>query len=112
MKLAPALAAGNTIVWKPSEFSSVSALLFGQLFSECGLPDGVVNIVTGYGHEIGDALVKHPDVAKVAFTGGDATGQRVYEAAARGIKRPLWSLGENRQTSFLRTPTSTMLLRV
>ena len=92
-KLAPALAAGNTVVWKPSEFSSVSALEFGQLFAEAGFPPGVVNIVTGFGGEIGDALVTHPKVAKVAFTGGDRTGQVVYEAAARSIKPVTLELG-------------------
>ena len=92
-KLAPALAAGNTVVWKPSEFSSVSALEFGQLFEEAGFPPGVVNIVTGFGGEIGDALVTHPKVAKVAFTGGDRTGQVVYEAAARSIKPVTLELG-------------------
>jgi acyl-CoA reductase-like NAD-dependent aldehyde dehydrogenase len=92
-KLAPALAAGNTAVWKPSEFSSVSALEFGQLFAEAGFPPGVVNIVTGFGGEIGDALVTHPKVAKVAFTGGDRTGQVVYEAAARSIKPVTLELG-------------------
>src|SRR5581483_3103036 len=85
-KLAPALAAGNTVVWKPSEFSSVSALEFGALFEKAGLPPGVVNIVTGYGHEGGEPLVTHQDVAKVAFTGGDRTGEQVYQMAARGIK--------------------------
>jgi aldehyde dehydrogenase (NAD+) len=92
-KLAPALAAGNTVVWKPSEFSSVSALEFGHLFAEAGFPPGVVNIVTGFGNEIGDALVTHPKVAKVAFTGGDRTGQVVYEAAARSIKPVTLELG-------------------
>lgn len=92
-KLAPALAAGNTVVWKPSEFSSVSALAFGRLFETAGFPDGVVNIVTGYGHEIGDRLVTHPKVAKVAFTGGDATGQRVYQAAASELKKVTLELG-------------------
>ncbi len=92
-KLAPALAAGNTFVWKPSEHSSVSALEFGKLFAEAGFPPGVVNIVTGFGNEIGDALVGHRDVAKVAFTGGDATGQRVYETAAAGIKPVTMELG-------------------
>jgi aldehyde dehydrogenase (NAD+) len=92
-KLAPALAAGNTVVWKPSEFSSVSALEFGHLFAEAGFPPGVVNIVTGFGGEIGDALVRHPKVAKVAFTGGDRTGQVVYEAAARSIKPVTLELG-------------------
>lgn len=92
-KLAPALAAGNTIVWKPSEFSSVSALVFAKLFAEAGFPDGVVNVITGYGSEIGDRLVSHPDVAKVAFTGGDSTGQAVYQKAAEGIKPVTLELG-------------------
>jgi aldehyde dehydrogenase (NAD+) len=81
------------VVWKPSEFSSVSALEFGHLFGEAGFPPGVVNIVTGFGGEIGDALVTHPKVAKVAFTGGDRTGQVVYEAAARSIKPVTLELG-------------------
>ncbi|TPJ65020.1 aldehyde dehydrogenase [Mesorhizobium sp. B2-7-1] len=92
-KLAPALAAGNTVVWKPSEFSSVSALFFGRLFEKAGFPKGVVNIITGFGHEIGDRMVTHPRVAKVAFTGGDATGRRVYQAAASGLKKVTLELG-------------------
>lgn len=92
-KLAPALATGNTVVWKPSEFSSVSALEFGRLFEQAGFPPGVVNIVTGFGSEIGERLVSHPQVAKVAFTGGDRTGQGVYEIAARSIKRVTLELG-------------------
>jgi aldehyde dehydrogenase (NAD+) len=92
-KLAPALAAGNTVVWKPSEFSSVSALEFGDLFEKAGFPPGVVNIVTGYGNEVGEPLVTHPDVAKVAFTGGDKTGEQVYQMAARGLKHVTLELG-------------------
>jgi len=92
-KLAPALAAGNTVVWKPSEFSSVSALEFGKLFEKAGIPAGVVNIVTGYGQEVGEPLVTHRDVAKVAFTGGDKTGEQVYQMAARGIKHVTLELG-------------------
>jgi (Z)-2-((N-methylformamido)methylene)-5-hydroxybutyrolactone dehydrogenase len=92
-KLAPALAAGNTFVWKPSEHSSASALEFGKLFAEAGFPAGVVNIITGFGADIGDALVGHRDVAKVAFTGGDQTGQHVYETAARQIKPVTMELG-------------------
>ena len=92
-KLAPALAAGNTVVWKPSEFSSVSALAFGELFAKAGFPPGVVNIVTGYGNEVGEPLVTHPDVAKVAFTGGDRTGEHIYQLAARGIKHVTLELG-------------------
>lgn len=92
-KLAPALAAGNTAVVKPSEHSSVSALVFGELFEKAGFPPGVVNIVTGFGGEVGEPILTHPDVAKVAFTGGDRTGQAVYEQAARGIKRVTLELG-------------------
>ncbi|MGD1210296.1 MAG: aldehyde dehydrogenase [Candidatus Acidiferrales bacterium] len=92
-KLAPALAAGNTVVWKPSEFSSVSALAFGELFERAGFPPGVVNIVTGYGNEVGEPLITHRDVAKIAFTGGDRTGEHVYQLAARGIKRITLELG-------------------
>jgi aldehyde dehydrogenase (NAD+) len=92
-KLAPALAAGNTIVWKPSEFSSVSAFAFGELFEKAGFPPGVVNIVTGFGNEVGEPLIAHPDVAKVAFTGGDKTGEHVYGLAARGIKHVTLELG-------------------
>jgi len=92
-KLAPALAAGNTVVWKPSEFSSVSALVLGELFAETGFPPGVVNIVTGYGNEVGEPLVTHLDVAKVAFTGGDRTGEHIYQLAARGIKHVTLELG-------------------
>lgn len=92
-KLAPALAAGNTVVWKPSEFSSVSALAFGELFEKAGFPPGVVNIVTGYGDEVGEPLIGHPDVSKIAFTGGDRTGERIYALAARSIKHVTLELG-------------------
>jgi aldehyde dehydrogenase (NAD+) len=92
-KLAPALAAGNTIVWKPSEFSSVSAFAFGELFEKAGFPPGVVNIISGFGNEVGEPLITHPDVAKVAFTGGDKTGEYVYGLAARGIKHVTLELG-------------------
>lgn len=92
-KLAPALAAGNTVVVKPSEFTSCSTLALMDLIEEAGFPDGVVNTVTGYGGEIGAALVEHPLVAKVAFTGGDASGAAVYGMAAKGIKRVTLELG-------------------
>jgi aldehyde dehydrogenase (NAD+) len=92
-KLAPALAAGNTVVWKPSEHSSVSALVLAELFEKAGFPPGVVNIVTGFGGEVGEPLITHPDVAMVAFTGGDRTGEHVYQLAARGIKHVTLELG-------------------
>ena len=92
-KLAPALAAGNTVVWKPSEHSSVSALVLAELFEKAGFPPGVVNIVTGFGGEVGGPLIEHPDVGLVAFTGGDKTGEHVYQLAAKGIKHVTLELG-------------------
>ena len=92
-KLAPALAAGNTVVIKPSEFTSASVLEFMKLVEEAGFPPGVVNAVTGFGPEVGTPLVDHPRVAKIAFTGSDTTGQKIYEAAARGMKRVSLELG-------------------
>jgi acyl-CoA reductase-like NAD-dependent aldehyde dehydrogenase len=92
-KLAPALAAGNPVVIKPSEYTSASALEFMRLVEAAGFPPGVVNVVTGFGPDVGSPLVEHPLVAKIAFTGSDVTGQRVYEAAARGLKRVSLELG-------------------
>ncbi|MEK7876760.1 MAG: aldehyde dehydrogenase, partial [Pseudomonadota bacterium] len=92
-KLAPALAAGNTVVVKPSEFTSASVLEFMKLVEQAGFPAGVVNVVTGFGAEAGTPLVEHPLVAKIAFTGSDATGQKIYEAAAKGLKRVSMELG-------------------
>ena len=92
-KLAPALAAGNTVVLKPSEYTSASLLEFMKLIEQAGFPPGVVNVVTGFGAEVGTPLVEHPRVAKIAFTGSDATGQRIYEAAAKGLKRVSMELG-------------------
>lgn len=93
MKCAPALAAGCAVVVKPSEFASASTLELAALTREAGMPDGVFNVVTGLGHEAGAPLVEHPDVAKVTFTGSDATGARIYETAARGMKRVSLELG-------------------
>lgn len=92
-KMAPALAAGNTIVIKPSEFTSASLLELAALAMQAGFPPGVVNVVTGFGPEVGEPLVRHRDVAKVAFTGGDAAGQRVNEAAASDFKKVTLELG-------------------
>ncbi len=92
-KLAPLLAAGNTAVIKPSQYTSASILEFMKIFEQAGFPPGVVNVVTGYGSEIGTPLVEHPLVAHVAFTGSEETGVRVYEGAARGIKRATMELG-------------------
>ena len=92
-KLAPALAAGNTAVIKPSEFTSASTVAFMELIEQAGFPAGVVNTVTGFGADVGAPLVSHKDVAKVAFTGSDISGQKIYEAAARDIKKVTLELG-------------------
>ncbi|KAA0892722.1 aldehyde dehydrogenase [Pusillimonas sp. ANT_WB101] len=92
-KLAPALAAGCTVVVKPSEFTSASTLEFAALFEKAGFPPGVFNVVTGFGAEVGTALVEHPLVAKISFTGSDATGRIINEKAARLLKHTSMELG-------------------
>ena len=92
-KLAPALAAGCTVVLKPSEFTSVSTLEFVKLFEEAGFPPGVVNVVTGFGKEVGTPLVEHPLVRKITFTGSDATGRAINQSAAANFKRVGLELG-------------------
>jgi aldehyde dehydrogenase (NAD+) len=92
-KLAPLLAAGNTVVIKPSEHTSASTLEFVKLFAEAGFPAGVVNTVTGMPGDVGVPLVAHPDVAKIAFTGGEPGGVAVYRAAAEGLKTVTLELG-------------------
>ncbi len=93
LKLAPALAAGNTVVLKPSEFTSASTLEFAKLVAAAGFPPGVVNVVTGYGAEVGDALISHPRVDRIAFTGGPEAGRMINEKAARHMKRVTMELG-------------------
>ena len=92
-KVAPALAAGCTMVLKPSELTSITALELGAIAEEAGLPAGVLNIVTGTGLEAGHALSNHPDVDKLAFTGSGPVGSEVMAAAARDIKRVSLELG-------------------
>ncbi|WP_166417143.1 aldehyde dehydrogenase [Cochlodiniinecator piscidefendens] len=92
-KLAPALAAGNTVVVKPSEMASASTLEFAKLAFEAGVPAGVLNVVTGYGHTVGEALVRHPLTRKVTFTGSDFGGRKVAEAAANGVVPCVLELG-------------------
>ncbi|WP_272005964.1 aldehyde dehydrogenase [Roseovarius sp. ZX-A-9] len=93
LKLAPALAAGNTVVLKPSEYTSASLLEFVKLVELAGFPKGVVNVVTGFGNEMGEALVSHPLVERIAFTGGPVAGQMINEQAARSMKRVTMELG-------------------
>ena len=92
-KLAPALAAGNTAVVKPSEHASASTLAFVELFEKAGFPAGVVNTLTGFPDQVGAPLTQHPDVAKIAFTGGEAGGAAVYRAAAASFKHVSLELG-------------------
>ena len=91
-KLAPALAAGNTIVIKPSELTPISILEMVKIFQESGIPDGVINIVPGYG-STGATLSSHPDVDKVAFTGSTATGRLIMQAASKNLKPVSLELG-------------------
>ncbi len=91
-KIAPALAAGNTVVLKPAEFTPITALAFAEICHEIGLPPGVVNIVTGDGRT-GEALVKHPDVDKIAFTGSTEVGRAIRKATAQSHKRLSLELG-------------------
>ena len=93
MKLAPALAAGNAVVLKPAEQTPLSAIYLGRLMNEAGIPPGVVNIVPGFGKEAGEALIKHHDVDKLAFTGSTGTGQHIMRTAADGLKRVSLELG-------------------
>jgi phenylacetaldehyde dehydrogenase len=92
-KLAPALAAGCSCVLKPAEQTPLSALVMEKILSEAGVPDGVVNIVQGYGHTTGAALTAHPDVDKISFTGSTAVGKKIVQAAAGNLKRVLLELG-------------------
>jgi phenylacetaldehyde dehydrogenase len=93
MKLGPALAAGCTVVLKPAEQTPLSALMMGKLVCEAGFPDGVVNIVTGYGDEAGASLTAHPGVDKVAFTGSTEVGRMILRAAAGNLKKVSLELG-------------------
>ena len=93
MKLAPALAAGCTVVLKPAENTSLTAIRLGELFLEAGFPPGVLNIVTGYGHEAGAALASHMDVDKIAFTGSTQTGRAILDAAKSNLKKVTLELG-------------------
>ncbi|GAA1994092.1 5-carboxymethyl-2-hydroxymuconate semialdehyde dehydrogenase [Amycolatopsis minnesotensis] len=92
-KLAPALASGCTIVLKPAEFTPLSASLWAGIFSDAGLPDGVFNLVNGFGEEAGDALVRHPDVPLISFTGETTTGQTIFRNCAAGLKGMSMELG-------------------
>ena len=92
-KLAPALAAGNTIVLKPAEITPLTTLKIAELMREAGMPAGVVNILPGLGHVAGQHIAEHPDIAKIAFTGSTATGKRIVQASAGNLKKVQLELG-------------------
>jgi betaine-aldehyde dehydrogenase len=92
-KMAPALAAGNTIVMKPAEITPLTSLRIAELMAEAGMPDGVVNMVPGLGHVAGQYIAEHPAISKVAFTGSTATGRRVVQASAGNLKKVQLELG-------------------
>lgn len=92
-KIAPALACGNTVVIKPAEQTSLSILRLGELMTEAGLPNGVVNIITGFGATAGAALVEHPEVDKIAFTGSVEVGKMIMRSAANTLKKVTLELG-------------------
>ena len=105
-KLGPALATGCTIILKPAEQTPLTALRLGELIQEAGFPDGVVNIVPGYGETAGAALAAHDDVDKVAFTGSTEVGKLIIHAAAGNLKKVSLELGGSLPTSFSMTPIS------
>jgi aminomuconate-semialdehyde/2-hydroxymuconate-6-semialdehyde dehydrogenase len=92
-KIAPALAAGCTVVAKPSELTPMTAFLFSQLCAEAGLPNGVLNVVHGLGPKAGQAIVEHPDISAISFTGGTATGKKIAATAAPMFKKLSLELG-------------------
>lgn len=92
-KVLPAIAAGNTIVLKPAEITPLTSLLFAEAATDAGIPDGVFNVVSGSGKDVGEHLVGHPDVVMTSFTGSTAVGRRVAEIATAGVKRLHLELG-------------------
>ncbi len=109
-KIAPALAAGNTVVAKPSEITPMTAHLLTGICQEAGLPDGVLNIVHGYGHKTGEAIVEHPEVKAISFTGGTKTGARIASIAAPKFKKLSLELGgKNPNIVFADCDYDTML---
>jgi len=93
-KIGPALATGNTVILKPSEFTPLTALRMCEIFNEVGIPPGVINVITGYGHTVGAAISSHMKIEKVAFTGSTLVGRKIMEAAAKSnLKKVTLELG-------------------
>jgi aminomuconate-semialdehyde/2-hydroxymuconate-6-semialdehyde dehydrogenase len=109
-KIAPALASGNTVIAKPSEVTPYTAWMLGEVCQAAGLPPGVLNIVQGYGHEVGQALVEHPRIQAISFTGGTATGKKIATTAAPVFKKLSLELGgKNPNIIFADAPFEEML---
>lgn len=102
MAIGPALAAGNTVVVKPPEINALALLALGEMAKRAGVPDGCLNVVTGLGSEAGDALVRHPKVRKVFFTGGPISAQHVLESTASGLKPTTLELGGKSANIFFK----------
>jgi aminomuconate-semialdehyde/2-hydroxymuconate-6-semialdehyde dehydrogenase len=92
-KIAPCIATGNTAICKPSELTPRTAHMFSELTIEAGMPPGVINILHGYGHEVGQALVEHPEVPVISFTGGTITGGHISQSVAKMFKKTSFELG-------------------
>ena len=106
-KLGPALAAGNSVVLKPSEKSPLSAILLGKLAQQAGLPDGVLNVVPGYGHDAGKALALHRDVDALTFTGSTLVAKQLMIYAGESNMKRVWlEAGGKRQYRLRRLPGS------
>src|SRR5258705_4668334 len=101
LKVAPALAAGCTVVLKPSEVAPFNAFLLAEVAEAAGLPKGVLNVVTGTGAAAGEALVRHPAVDMISFTGSTRAGKRISELSAQSVKRVSLDLGGNSHSVFL-----------
>ena len=97
-KIAPALAAGNCVIAKPSEITPYTATMLGEIASEAGLPPGVLNILNGTGAKIGDAIIRHPKISAISFTGGTATGEHIARTAAPMFKKLSLELGGKNPT--------------
>ncbi|OZN66899.1 betaine-aldehyde dehydrogenase, partial [Pseudomonas aeruginosa] len=93
-KSAPALAAGNAMIFKPSEVTPLTALKLAEIYTEAGVPDGVFNVLTGSGREVGQWLTEHPLIEKISFTGGTSTGKKVMaSASSSSLKEVTMELG-------------------
>jgi len=99
-KIAPAIAAGNCVVAKPSEITPMTAFLLGEILNEAGLPKGVLNIVHGSGKTIGQAIVAHPEIKAISFTGGTQTGAHIAKVAAPMFKKLSLELGRKKSSYY------------